>query len=271
MGRPPEPERREELLAAIVEYVLKNGLTGLSLRPLARGVGTSARMLLYHFESREKLLVLVIEVIREQLQLFINAEVSGDRRMSAGLRALWRLASRPDARPYIRLFFEVYALAMHEREIYGAFLDTVIHGWIAVLREGLEEGDEAMATLTIAVTRGLMLDLVATQDAERTGRALEAFITEMIEPREARGAWRLSDRQHPGSGVVARLVAEADADAVPVTTPGAERAGAPEPRARSRSHPEATRRAIRLAPSAKSASSPSRLSTAKGSSSKSKK
>ena len=58
MGRPPDPERRQELLESVVEYVLKNGLTGLSLRPLANGVGTSARMLLYHFESREKLLAL---------------------------------------------------------------------------------------------------------------------------------------------------------------------------------------------------------------------
>ena len=69
MGRPPDPERRQELLEAVVEYVLKNGLTGLSLRPLAKGVGTSARMLLYHFESREKLLALIIDTIREQLRL----------------------------------------------------------------------------------------------------------------------------------------------------------------------------------------------------------
>ena len=192
MGRPPEPERRQELLEAVVEYVLKNGLTGLSLRPLAKGVGTSARMLLYHFESREKLLAVIVETIREQLRLFLIAQTvesptAAKRKMSTGLRMFWSLASRPDAEPYIRLFFEVYALAVHERERYAAFLDTVIRGWIAILRENTEDGDEATATLTIAVTRGLMLDLLATRDVARTGQALDVFLREILEPREEKG------------------------------------------------------------------------------------
>lgn len=213
MGRPPEPERRREMLEAVVEYVLKNGLTGLSLRPLAKGIGTSARMLLYHFESREKLLALVIETIREQLRLFLVAQATSGadkRNLSTGLRMFWSLASRPDAEPYLRLFFEVYALAVHDRGRYGAFLDTVIHGWIAILKDSVEDGDIAMATLTIAVTRGLTLDLLATRDAERTGAAFELFVQEVILPREAEGRLRVK-----GSGqkdeLLGRLVAEADA------------------------------------------------------------
>jgi AcrR family transcriptional regulator len=210
VGRPPEPERRQELLEAVVEYVLKNGLTGLSLRPLAKGVGTSARMLLYHFESREKLLALIIDTIREQLRLFLTAQAATDEKLSTGLRTLWSLASRPDAEPYIRLFFELYALAVHDRERYGEFLDTVIAGWIAILQENIEEGDVATATLTIAVTRGLMLDLLATRDPERTGRALEIFVTEVVEPRERKGL-RVSKRSAGAKDkLVGRLVAEAD-------------------------------------------------------------
>lgn len=212
MGRPPDPERRQELLESVVEYVLKNGLTGLSLRPLAKGVGTSARMLLYHFESREKLLALVIELIREQLRLFITAQATVDRKLSTGLRTFWSLAKRPDAQPYVRLFFEVYALALHEPESYGAFLDTVIHGWMVIIQDGLRDEDTAMATLTISVTRGLLLDLLATRDGERTERALEVFIREVVEPREARGELVLSEHLRGTKGdYVERLVAEADA------------------------------------------------------------
>ena len=52
-------------------------------------------MLLYHFESREKLLALIIDTIREQLRLFLTAQAATDEKLSTGLRTLWSLASRP--------------------------------------------------------------------------------------------------------------------------------------------------------------------------------
>lgn len=197
-----------------MEYVLKNGLTGLSLRPLAKGVGTSARMLLYHFESREKLLALVIETIRENLRNLVLAQAKTDQTMSTGLRSFWALASRKDAAPYIRLFFEVYGLALHEPARYGAFLDTVIHGWIAIVQESTADNDVALASLTIAVTRGLMLDMLATGDVERTTKALELFCTDIVERREKKGLLRVSEAAQVSSkDLLGRLVAEADAGA----------------------------------------------------------
>src|SRR5689334_13292964 len=53
--RPPDPERRQELRDALGDYVLAEGLADMSLRPLAAALGTSPRMLLYHFESKERL------------------------------------------------------------------------------------------------------------------------------------------------------------------------------------------------------------------------
>jgi len=199
-----------------VEYVLKNGLTGLSLRPLAKGVGTSARMLLYHFESREKLLALIIETIRENLRNLVLAQAQTDQTLSTGLRSFWSLASRRDAAPYIRLFFEVYGLALHEPQRYGAFLDTVIHGWIAIMQEGTADKDVHLATLTIAVTRGLMLDLLATGDVDRTTAALELFVSTVVEPREKKGLLKVSESARPSSkDLLGRLVAEADASEGP--------------------------------------------------------
>ena len=57
MGRKRDPRRKEEMLGAVADYILENGLSDLSLRPLASGVGTNPRMLLYYFESREKLII----------------------------------------------------------------------------------------------------------------------------------------------------------------------------------------------------------------------
>src|SRR3954464_7887857 len=52
--------RREELLDGVTDHVLEHGLIGLTLRPVAAAIGTSDRMLIYHFESRDALVSAVV-------------------------------------------------------------------------------------------------------------------------------------------------------------------------------------------------------------------
>jgi len=54
--------RREELTEAAADYLLDHGLIGLSLRPLAAALGTSDRMLLYHFADKDDLVATVLRV-----------------------------------------------------------------------------------------------------------------------------------------------------------------------------------------------------------------
>ena len=58
MGR--DTARRAELAEAATDYVLEYGLIGLSLRPMAAALGTSDRMLLYHFGDKDDLIATVI-------------------------------------------------------------------------------------------------------------------------------------------------------------------------------------------------------------------
>src|ERR671924_243110 len=62
MGRRPQPERRAALLRACTDELLRNGLPGLTLAKMATAAGTSSRMLLYHFTSRDQL---VLEALHE--------------------------------------------------------------------------------------------------------------------------------------------------------------------------------------------------------------
>ncbi|MGH3330798.1 MAG: TetR/AcrR family transcriptional regulator, partial [Nocardioidaceae bacterium] len=55
------PSRRDELAEQATDYVLGYGIAGLSLRPLAAALGTSDRMLVYHFGSKDALVAEVIE------------------------------------------------------------------------------------------------------------------------------------------------------------------------------------------------------------------
>src|SRR3954469_15769826 len=99
---------RERLLAAAMEHVAEHGVGDLSLRGLAAALGTSHRMLSYHFGSREGLLIEVIRTVeaqqREALQAML-AEESDTPEETA--RRMWRRVADPALWPNERLFFEI--------------------------------------------------------------------------------------------------------------------------------------------------------------------
>ena len=58
MADPPKkpPMTKDSLLPLLTAHVLAHGLGGASLRPLAKAAGTSDRMLIYHFGTKEALI-----------------------------------------------------------------------------------------------------------------------------------------------------------------------------------------------------------------------
>src|SRR3954451_19659362 len=100
--RPESPtrptERRPELLEQAADYVLAHGLSGLSIRPLAAALGLSHRTLLYHFGSKDELVVAVLDVIRARDQGRIRETLRrADPSTAADLfRAAWAHFSSPE-------------------------------------------------------------------------------------------------------------------------------------------------------------------------------
>jgi AcrR family transcriptional regulator len=172
-------QARERLLAAAVEQAMRGGIADLSLRELAAAMGTSHRMLLYHFGSREGLLTAVAQAVEEAQR----AVVSEWGITSASSRRLWQHFSDPRLWPAERLFFELYAHALLGRPGTEGFLDHAIEPWVSALtpafvREaGLDEATaRAEARLAVAVTRGLLLDLLATGDRVAVTEAFERYL-----------------------------------------------------------------------------------------------
>ena len=172
-------QARERLLAAAVEQAMRGGIADLSLRELAAAIGTSHRMLLYHFGSREGLLTAVAQAVEEAQR----AVVSEWGITSANSRRLWQHFSDPRLWPAERLFFELYAHALLGRPGTEGFLDHAIEPWVSALtpafvREaGLDEATaRAEARLAVAVTRGLLLDLLATGDRVAVTEAFERYL-----------------------------------------------------------------------------------------------
>ncbi len=174
---------RERLLEGAIDYVAANGITDLSLRHLAGALGTSHRMLIHHFGSKEGLWVAIVgEVERRQRAILADLVPAADVPIDEAMRAWWRHISDPSLWPNERLFFELYGQAIQGRPHTVEMLDGIIDDWLEPAAEinmalgmGREEA-RAHARLGIAVTRGLLLDLVATRDVEGVDAAMEAFI-----------------------------------------------------------------------------------------------
>jgi AcrR family transcriptional regulator len=174
---------RETLLEGAIDYVAHNGITDLSLRQLAGALGTSHRMLIHHFGSKEGLWVAIVhEVERRQRAILADLVPNADVAVADAMRGWWRHISDPSLWPNERLFFELYGQAIQGRPHTVAMLDGIIDDWLEPaaainMAYGLAEDQaRAHARLGIAVTRGLLLDLVATRDVEAVNAAMDAFV-----------------------------------------------------------------------------------------------
>jgi len=174
---------RDRLLAATLAYAERHGVSELSLRDLARAIGTSHRMLIYHFGSKEGLLVAVVQAVEGAQRAFLDELAAApDLDVASAIRAMWRRFSDPSLAPSERLFFDVYVEALKGRPGMAGFLDDVVDSWVeATVRQSARLGvpeDRARvdARLGVAVMRGLILDLLATGERDALDAVLERFV-----------------------------------------------------------------------------------------------
>jgi len=182
LARAKDPEIRARLRDQAVTYVLAHGLEDLSLRPLAHALGTSARMLVYHFESSERLLAEILAGLREREDERIQAwlDANGPNATLGGfIRWYWTRLREPHARSAARVVFEVYGLALREPDRYPNVLIAPIAYWGTLVRRvgTVPQLGEVQGTILLAAFRGLLLDFCATGDLKRTGAAIDALAT----------------------------------------------------------------------------------------------
>jgi AcrR family transcriptional regulator len=177
MGRQPQPQIRQRILTACTDYALDHGLPD-RLAPLARAAGVSNRMLIYHFGTRDGLLREILGQARQrQLQVFTDLiRLRPGEPYPATLARAWSAISGPEGAPYLRIFNRLHDTA--GEPLWPGFRAAATTDWLAPIESGMRTlGRPDLATVVLAVIRGLLMDLDATGDTARTDDAFRAFLT----------------------------------------------------------------------------------------------
>ena len=186
MGRQQQPEIRERLLEACTDHVLQHGLPD-RLQPLAQATGTSTRMLLYHFGTRDDLLREVLRSARRRQRKSFEELLRprDDEPYPTTLGRAWSVMTGPGGRPYLALFGRLRQ--DDEQRLWPGFAREATTDWLAPLQRGMSTvGRPELASLVLAVVRGLVMDLEATGDAVRVDRAFADFLDVLTEAQPIR-------------------------------------------------------------------------------------
>ena len=165
-----EPSRREQLIERLANHLLDSGLASASLRPMAAAAGTSDRMLLYYFETREALLTAVLEHVAKQMATLLEAAVPPQPLpYPVLLRRLRSALGAPALGRYMQLWLEIAARAARGEAPYptiGTAIGDAFLGWAeARLAIDAPADARAVSALLLATLDGLaLLDCVGLGD-----------------------------------------------------------------------------------------------------------
>lgn len=172
--------RRDELIEAAYAYVLGQGITGVSLRPVAEAIGSSTGVLRFLFGSKDGLVRAVLDRARrdELGVLDLIGDEPADLR-DVALR-VWEWLRRPEHRAPLILWTECYAASLLDPHgPWADFATTTVADWLAILASGQPPrlrstaAGRAQRTAVLALLRGAFLDLISTGDERRVTRAVQ--------------------------------------------------------------------------------------------------
>jgi len=173
--------RQVELLEAAYAYVLRHGLADVSLRPLAAEIGSSPRVLLFLFGSKDGLVRALLARARADEVGLLAGIAATD--LAEAADEVWTWLADTEHRPLLRLWVEAYSRSLVDGDgAWAGFAAATVADWLAVLAAHQPEAERATdaglarRTAVLAVLRGGLLDLLATGDEQRVTAAVRAAV-----------------------------------------------------------------------------------------------
>lgn len=169
---------RERLLDAAIDHFGRHGVGDTSLRAIAEALGTSHRMLIYHFGSREGLLAEVTREVEARQRAVMTTTYDAGLEPREAAAAYWEQTVEATLR-YGPLFFELAAHAMQGKAHAATLREELIASWLPSIAGlcvalGIPEAEsEAHARLALGAARGLLMDLLVTGERDEVARAAD--------------------------------------------------------------------------------------------------
>jgi AcrR family transcriptional regulator len=154
-------DRRSSMLDNLANFVLTEGLSAASLRPLAKAAGTSDRMLLYYFSDKAEIVTATVGRISERLACVLADSIGEPLPLDRLRRKLFELLSAENLWPYMRLWLEIASLSAKGDPFYRAVGEQIARGFLAWGAAQLDsvspEAREADAARLLVAIEGMML------------------------------------------------------------------------------------------------------------------
>lgn len=164
-------DRREQLLEALTDHVLAHGLIGLTLRPAAAALGTSDRMLLYHFASRDALVSAVVSRANERA-IAVVASLPGAPDVRLAVTRLWTAYGTEPLSSCLDVYCQAAAEGLIGREPYLSDVRASNERWTRTLRDYFVRSGapvprvDRVVTLVDSSLYGFHLDLTTDRPTE---------------------------------------------------------------------------------------------------------
>ncbi|MDX5384043.1 MAG: TetR/AcrR family transcriptional regulator [Rhodobacterales bacterium] len=146
-------DRRQAWLDGMAQHVLAHGLNNASLRPLAQAVGTSDRMLIYHFGSKEGLIDALLRHLAGGFVAGLEAALPPGRAASLPdcLAEVVALLRNPAMAGYARVWLDILSAAAGGDAAHRQAGQDIMAGFALWLEGRLPEGTAQPAAVAEAL------------------------------------------------------------------------------------------------------------------------
>jgi AcrR family transcriptional regulator len=172
---PRKTPDKQALLPALADHVLENGLNSASLRPMAAAAGTSDRMLIYHFGSKDAMIGALLAFLADRMAMGLDAAVP-ERRFeteAALVREIIGLMRSDRFRPYIRVWLDIVSAAAQGSAIHREAGHRILALYLDWLARRHPEGERGASLALTLVEGALVMDAVGHEAvADAAGLAL---------------------------------------------------------------------------------------------------
>ncbi|MGV9803765.1 TetR/AcrR family transcriptional regulator [Mycobacterium sp. NPDC003449] len=185
MPRPFDHAKREKLVAQATEVLARTGVIDTSLRALAAEMGTSARMLVYYFGSKENLILAVMAGLQDQNvpepKLYTTAE-----ELRQWCLDDWHEITRGGQRARLRILEQVFGAACGQDSPYAAYTAETLaqltrNAQLRMEAIGMPPATaETRARLALAAIQGLVIDFFTTGDHDRVDDTYRRLVDDVV-------------------------------------------------------------------------------------------